>query len=123
MKGDPAVPESPTPGLNPDPQGKRGCSPPLLGVPSQPGSEGTLAAPQPRGVHRALRGRGLAGPLFSTSRPPLGIEEYLSAGPELKQYVGNSSGSGSGESPGRGPVPQQKEVTPGPGRECPWPER
>lgn len=88
-----------TPGLNPNPQGKSGGSSPLLGVPVQPGSGGTLAAPQPRGVHRALRARRLAGLLFSTSRPPLGIEEYLSASPEIKQYMGNSSGSGSGESP------------------------
>lgn len=106
----PCVPH-PHPGLNPDPQGKRGCSSHLLGVPFQPSSGGTLAAPQPRGVHRAPPGHRLAGPLFGTSRPPLGIEEHLSAGPEIKQYMGNSSGSGSGESPGRGPVPQQKEVS------------
>lgn len=98
-------------------QGNGGCSSPLLGVPFQPGSGGHGQPPAKGGS------QGTAGPLFSTSRPPLGIEEYLSAGPKIKQYMGNSSGSGSRESPGHGPVPQHKEVSLGPGHKRPWPER
>lgn len=118
MQQDPAVPVFPPQGLILIPKGKGGAVLTCWGSPPAQ-QQGDMAAPG----QGALPGRRLAGPLFSTSRPPLGIEEHLSAGPEIKQYMGNSSGSGSGESPGHGPVPQQKEVSLRPGRECPRPER
>lgn len=45
----PRCPCVPTPGLNPDPQGKGGCSSHLLGVPSSPAAGGH-GSPRPRGT-------------------------------------------------------------------------
>lgn len=102
--GHPEVLVSPTPRRHLVLQGDGGCSSPVGGCPQR----GDTGSPRGLGDTHGAAGPRLAGPLFGTSRPPLGIGERLCTGPEMKQYVGKGWGRGGGKSPAPRPLPWAK---------------